>query len=309
MKKLPRTYTSEHLTSRVRRTLSRYDISVSQVYSVTTNDDADILRDFCLRSDAEDENQASGSVEDAEGGDPASEADGSPSVLEEQEVAQLPGAVNDSLLAVRCPAHTLQLAVGDAVRESDSSPIIGRCHALVYVLRKGGAMEEIRKRGLEIPVSDYSSNWTSTFDMLTGLIKLKDFTADFLSKKGHVGWTDSMWGEVEMLAKTLQPVQEAMKTLRTEQLTLGDFYGAWLTCLIKTKKIESPLAKALVQSMENKQRELWDTNIFCAALYMDPRYHFLLSDEHKRRAITHLTNTWERIAGLEQNSRIAAALK
>ncbi|KAL1487231.1 hypothetical protein MTO96_031050 [Rhipicephalus appendiculatus] len=112
--------------------------------------------------------------------------------------------------------------------------------------------------------------------------------------------TDSMWAKVEMFIQSLQPAQEATKVLQTEQLTIGDFYGAWLTCSMKTSAIPSPLAKALVESMKKRERNLCSRNIFWAALYIDYSYCLLLTPDQKYQASMHLCKTWEQITGLRQ---------
>ncbi|KAH7979435.1 hypothetical protein HPB49_009414 [Dermacentor silvarum] len=141
----------------------------------------------------------------------------------------------------------------------------------------------------------------STLVMLTRLVELKDFAKDFLPHNETASWTESIWAKVEMLIESLQPAQEATKMLQAEQLTIGDFYGAWLTCSMKTATISSPLAQALVQSMRKREGNLCSTDIFCAALYMDHRYRLLLTPDQKYRARMHLCKTWKRITGLHQN--------
>ncbi|KAH9360076.1 hypothetical protein HPB48_006673 [Haemaphysalis longicornis] len=131
----------------------------------------------------------------------------------------------------------------------------------------------------------------STFNMLARLIELKSFAETFLSEEERVRWTQSTWAQVEMLTASLQPAQVATKTLQSEQLTIGDFYGTWLTCFMDTSRISSPLAKALAQSMQKRERDLCGANIFSVALYMDPRYRLFLTTEQKIQARLHLAKT------------------
>ncbi|KAH9359731.1 hypothetical protein HPB48_002575 [Haemaphysalis longicornis] len=139
--------------------------------------------------------------------------------------------------------------------------------------------------------------------MLTRFVELKGFAKDFFSREQTTSVTDSMWAKVEGLIQSLQPAQEATKVLQTEQLTIGDFYGAWLTCSMKTSAIPSPLAQALVQSMKKREQNLRSTNIFCAGLYIDHRYRLLLTPDQKWQARRHLCKAWKRITaftGLQQ---------
>ncbi|XP_077547934.1 E3 SUMO-protein ligase ZBED1-like [Haemaphysalis longicornis] len=298
-------HTAEHLTSQVKNTLSRYDLSVTQVYSVTTDNGANMLKAACLLSETDDEPDASSSDEDDDTGYPEFGYCGS--LLDDSEEAEclgLDGA--DFKLGVRCAAHTLQLAVSDALKDSGSNTLIAECRAHVKKLRVQSAMGLIRKLGLRKPctnIIDCPTRWMSTLNMLTRFVEVKDFAKDFLSREQTASWTDSMWAKVEGLIQSLQPAQGATKVLQTEQLTIGDFYGAWMTGSMKTSATPPPLAQALVQSMKKRERNLCSTNIFCAALYMDHRYGLLLTPDQKYQARMHLCKIWKRITvftGLQQ---------
>ncbi|KAH9373650.1 hypothetical protein HPB48_011398 [Haemaphysalis longicornis] len=74
MKELFERHTGEHLKLQVKKTLSRYDIIVSQVYSVTTDNSANMFKAVRLLGEADDENESSSSDEEADVGDHALEA-------------------------------------------------------------------------------------------------------------------------------------------------------------------------------------------------------------------------------------------
>ncbi|XP_040360142.1 uncharacterized protein LOC121048176 [Ixodes scapularis] len=305
MKELFDRHTGEHLRLQVKSTLSRYDLSISQVYSVTTDNGANMLKAVRLLGEADDESDDCSSDEEADSGEHAFGTYGLISLLDNPEVTHLPGLDDaDLMLGVRCAAHTLQLAVTDALKESGSCTIVAECRALVKKLRVQSAMGLIRKLGLKKPVIDCPTRWMSTLNMLVRLTELKSFVEDFLSEEERSRWIECMWAEVEMLTVALEPAQVATKKLQREQLTIGDFYDAWLTCVLSTSKILSPLAKALVKFMKKRERDLCDTNIFCGALYMEPRYRLLLTTEQKCQARLHLSKTWKRITGLQPKQDI-----
>ncbi|KAH7973794.1 hypothetical protein HPB49_005305 [Dermacentor silvarum] len=62
--------TAEHLTSQVKSTLSRYDLSVAQVYNVTTDNGANMLKAARLLGETDHETDASSSDEEADSGYP-----------------------------------------------------------------------------------------------------------------------------------------------------------------------------------------------------------------------------------------------
>lgn len=98
-------------------------------------------------------------------------------------------------------------------------------------------MAQIRRLGLKKPVIDFLTRWMSMFNMLTRLVEPGSFAEDFLSEEERMRWTESMCSQVETLTASLQPAQVPTKTLQSEQLMTGDFYGAWLTCAMGTSRI------------------------------------------------------------------------
>ncbi len=61
------------------------------------------------------------------------------------------------------------------------------------------------------------------------------------------------------------------EVLQLEQLTLGDFYGEWLKCKFKTKKIGSAFASALYDAMVEREKKLLTSDVFLSAILLDPR--------------------------------------
>ncbi len=72
------------------------------------------------------------------------------------------------------------------------------------------------------------------------------------------------------LAEAFTPTKITTKVLQSE-LTLDDFYGEWLTCKFKTKKIGSAFASALFDSMVERNKKLLTGDIFLSAILLDPR--------------------------------------
>ncbi|KAH9359868.1 hypothetical protein HPB48_014420 [Haemaphysalis longicornis] len=152
MKELYDRHTAEHLTSQVKNALSRYDLSVTQVYSVTTDNGAKMLKAARLLIETDDEPDVSSSDEEDDSGYPELGYCGS--LLDDSEDAGclvLDGAYFQ--LSVRCAVHTLQLAVSDAL-DSGSNTLVAQCRALVEKLHVQSAMGLIRKLGLRKPVID-----------------------------------------------------------------------------------------------------------------------------------------------------------
>lgn len=88
-------------------------------------------------------------------------------------IASFENALNAPMIcvnAVNCAAHTVQLAVKDALRLLDESSqnVIGIARAVVKFLRKESTRNEIRNRGLAmtLPPLDVATRWSSTYMMV-----------------------------------------------------------------------------------------------------------------------------------------------
>lgn len=97
-------------------------------------------------------------------------------------------------------------------------------------------MAQIRRLGLKKPVIDCPTRWMSPFNMLTRLVELRSFAEVSIGGRTHALDREHVL-QVETLMASLQPAQVPTKTLQSEQLTIGDFYGAWLTCSMGTSRI------------------------------------------------------------------------
>lgn len=53
--------------------------------------------------------------------------------------------------------------------------------------------------------------------------------------------------------------------------------------------------------MERREERLLDSDAILAAIYMDPRYQVLLSEEHQRKAQNHRLLLWYRIQDVKNN--------
>ncbi|KAH9379046.1 hypothetical protein HPB48_003057 [Haemaphysalis longicornis] len=246
--------------------------------------------------------ESSTSDEEADVRDKAFEGCASLSVLDDSDDAELPGADEDFRLGVRCAAHTLQLAVSDALRESRACTIIAESLALVKKIRVQSAMALLRSLERKKPVIDCPTRGGQRLHAGQA-DRAQVFAKTFLSEEERLRWTESAWAQVEMLTASLQPAQVGTKMLHSQQLTIGDFYGTWLTCFMDTCRISSPLAKALAQSIQNRERDLCDMNIFCAVLYIGPRYQLILTTEQKSQARLHLVKTWQPTVELQRKQQ------
>uniref|UniRef100_A0A2S2NMP6 Histone-lysine N-methyltransferase SUV420H2 n=1 Tax=Schizaphis graminum TaxID=13262 RepID=A0A2S2NMP6_SCHGA len=165
----------------------------------------------------------------------------------------------------------------------------------------------------EVPIAKVKSHktdcltrWNSTYDMLERLQYLKDFIQnmsvnDKTLKKVALSYHD--WQQVETISKALLPAKVCSTKLQTEQLTMTDFYGAWIFCKIQTNAMNSDFANKLVQLMTYREKIILNNQVLLAAIFLDPRYNITLSREQSASAIQHLTNIWICLKKIELNNQ------
>lgn len=108
--------------------------------------------------------------------------------------------------------------------------------------------------------------------MLEGVLTLRPFCDRHFAAYPELLLTEDEWSDIVELTEALSPAKITTKILQSEQLTLGDFYGSWLTCKLKTQKIGTRFATAVLDSMNQREKLILTSDGFVAAIVLDPRY-------------------------------------
>jgi len=202
-------------------------------------------------------------------------------------------------------AHTLQLAVIDSLKDSGVEKILNKVRTLVKKLRNQTYTYIIKKEKLKSPILDCLTRWHSTLDMLERVKYLKNFIQNMAANDSSlkkVCLNNSEWNQIGVISKALLPSKICTKKFQSEQLTLTDFYGAWILCKIQTKKCNTSFSEKLVECLTNRQQHLMKNKVLLAAIFLDPRYKIILDDEQYTAAISHLIGVWLQLKKLEQKS-------
>ncbi|KAK3928633.1 Putative AC transposase [Frankliniella fusca] len=225
-----------------------------------------------------------------------------------------------SIQSVRCAAHTLQLAVEDAVKPRVGSeslkPLLIAVRKLANFLRNPSNVLQIKEENLPLPSLDCVTRWGSTYDMVASVFKLRNFldrkfTFNSAKEKAENSLTGTQWSAVEELLEDLRPARKATIKLQAQNLTLGEFYKIWTQLTMTLQKRNSDLAKRLVDAMNERSKSvhykergrrgeerlspLFNYPAFNAALLMDPRYFSLLTAEQVMDGKAYLVDLWQRL--------------
>lgn len=202
-----------------------------------------------------------------------------------------------SITHVRCAAHTLQLAVEHAIKDSGILRTINKAREAVKHLRVPSTMKKILNvsPGKAKPVLDVPTRWHSSYDMLSSLLSYKDFSL-YVQKSLNA----NDWKIIDQIVKSLEPAKIATKKLQTEQLFLTDFYKTWLNCRIRTEKLGTPLARKIVTHMSTREKKLFHNETILTALYLDPYVNSILEPDQREVAISHIQKLWKRLHNMDQ---------
>lgn len=172
-------HTGENIAAAIQNIFSKFDVTLSQLYAVTTDNGSNMLSSTrALNDTANFDDQSFYAQIDSDDDDPM-EASANTTINNNtqryiemiNQLTQSHTLQNDFLAAipeVRCCAHTLQLIVSDALTRSNFRAIINRTRAMCKTLRSQVINIEFRKLAPKsiIPPLDCPTRWSSEFIMV-----------------------------------------------------------------------------------------------------------------------------------------------
>lgn len=111
--------------------------------------------------------------------------------------------------------------------------------------------------------------------------------------------SDADWMEIENLVSILKPFEGKTTKVQNPNISLSDVFGFWLSVKIQTQKAilqrNDEFAKLLFKEMEKRETELFQNPIFISAIFLDPRYQCVLSENVRNDAIRFLVGLYNRL--------------
>lgn len=203
------------------------------------------------------------------------------------------------------------MAVKKAWDLSKVSDSIKRARKMVKKLRTPVYLRLLKAEKKKKPILDCKPRWMATYDMVDSLLELREFCREFCrgtetDEDGELIFlSERDWKILEDMHSSLKPAKICTLKLQQEQLTLGDFYGAWLHCKYATKKAsnrENDLASLIVSQMQTHEKNLFKSKAFITGIFLDPRYDVMLDAQQRELAVKHIVEVFERLQQLLESS-------
>ncbi|XP_028648490.1 zinc finger BED domain-containing protein 4-like [Erpetoichthys calabaricus] len=178
-----------------------------------------------------------------------------------------------------CMAHTLQLALKDAMKQSGASSAVNKARNLIHSVRKSSvANEQMIKRCGRTLIRDCPTRWNSTLDMLKRLLETKATLNEVLDELGIDTLLTSDWAKLENQLKVLEPFGMHTDQLQTDSQSLSEVIPSLLNleAHLQSTSGEKNLAQALLKCLRQRFTCLLDPisdqfdPVPAAACLMDP---------------------------------------
>ena len=198
-------------------------------------------------------------------------------------------AANDLKTQHPCLAHTINLAVKDALKETGTQELVSKVKAIVAFFKKSPKqtekLKEIHKANktqFKKLKQECETRWNSTLDMLESYIWQHTEITGVLCKAGKATLclaepdddkAEDEVAKVKETIETLQPMKEATQELSGESFTTLSKVLPLVTALKKkTEKQTSPLATALFTELSLRFDEFLTQEYLKISTALDPRF-------------------------------------
>ncbi|KAF0715623.1 zinc finger BED domain-containing protein RICESLEEPER 1-like isoform X1 [Aphis craccivora] len=256
-------HSSKYLKDTLLNVISKYGLTKYQIYSITSDNAANMLKMTDLMISDPDQEIAEDLIVDNE-----------PIELENEVIdAICPEAITSK---VRCAAHTLNLAIEEGLKIQSIRGALGRARTVVKKLRTPIYAGLLKQENKKQAIRDVETRWSSVYDMLYRFLELKDFCLKFQDTMNDLKLSLPDWDNIEKMVASLEPAKIGLVSLQKSDITIGDFFAIWWNILSKLQKVDSSLSQAIVISMDRR----------------NPRFQRMLSIEQKSIAKNHLNKTW-----------------
>ncbi|XP_058817285.1 uncharacterized protein LOC131680588 [Topomyia yanbarensis] len=260
--------TAKFLKRKVLDVLSRYDVSIDQIFSITSDNGANMLSaakqlqehfTYTIQSNG---NMQSDGMEDDSRRDDLVEA--------------LTTELSTHFNIVRCAAHTLQLALNDVVRNTD--PNVKCITDFVKSVKKIKYKSSFDVNKASYPPLWSPTRWSGKYVMIRSIIQQESFFTSLVEQFPELSLNEEDWEYMKEYEAAFKPLYVTTKLMQLNHQTFSDFYLQWLLAIKDIKTLaNNRFSEPLLESLNRRIAVLKENMAFKSALYLDPRFNFLHS--------------------------------
>lgn len=306
-------YTPEYLSSLIIGTLIDYNIALGQIYAITIDNDDNLIKTQKVVNRLEDtavnvNESTSGWYMDCDDtkstGDMVTFEDlGSESEYECMNVHNifenmieagnvvLKSALQSSnvvISSIQCASNTIDVIIQEVLSQPEIQSKIDEFRKLVMILQDPQYIAKLQIENLSKPVLNNPARCLSTIDMIERLLDLRHFFMEQKSLFMELSDIDVDWSFMQEFHLTFQPIKTILLKLQCNQTFYSNFYKYWLELKFESKKISNNLSERLCTILESKEKTLLANPMLVSAIYLDPRFKFLLTPPQNEQARRHL---------------------
>lgn len=292
-------HTGEYICSLLMQILDDFGIKFSQVHTITTDNGRNVLKSVELFRAVENAALLDASVDDIaldalfDDSDTvvlSESAEESERIEENRSAEEMENIVSDAIhllevkrdiiTSMKCAAHTLQLVVTVAMENTDYvKKLVKKCRRVVRSLLAPNMLNMIEQQNFRTPIIDNATRWSSTFYMLERLVELKEFYQNVISfLPANCKLTEDDWQVLNSILDVLRFFERLTIRVQAVQFTVSDFYAAWLELKCEMEHLHGiGFVDNILDEMQKRERELLENDVVYSCVYLDARYHILLS--------------------------------
>lgn len=252
-----------NLAAIIKEELAKFDIDLEQVYSVTSDNGANMLKCIIvlkdieqngteesekdsriskIESDSGSEYEDSDSEEEREfdpnesldAGDEEDENDANEfDYVHDHDIIEEVAKELSCIIGIRCMTHTLQLAVNKPLRKIK---LIGRVKKICKFLRHSSMRSLLKRFKLKKALISNETRWSSTYVMLKRFLKFEKFCKEMSHTYKALRLSEKDFKQIKEIVTALEPAHIATKRLQKEELSLPDAFREWMKCHLKIKR-------------------------------------------------------------------------
>lgn len=139
------------------------------------------------------------------------------------------------------------------------------------------------------------------------LLELKQFCLDLAAANRDFHLDEDIWDKLPQVVKILGFFAKKMDFLQKENIMLSDVYGVWLELenVLEKEAVDCSLASALLRALLHRKTEykMFSNDVTLVCMFLDLRYHGILSKQEQDRAEQHLLHLWEKISSKQKENQ------